>query len=140
MMVFYTGGTRSASGILAEQSKNSERSAQRFSLNKMVSLVKPFAEALIQSDLVSAGQLLDQNWNLKRSLASGVTNDQIDEIYSTAILNGAIGGKLLGAGTGGFMLFLVPPHRQHEVSSALNKLKRVYWDFDLFGSTVIMQK
>lgn len=139
MMVFYTGRTRSASGILAEQSKNSKRSAHRRSIDQMVSLVKPFSEALIQSDMSNAGRLLVENWNLKRSLASGVTNNHVDEIYSTAILNGAVGGKLLGAGAGGFMLFLVPPNRQKEVSSALCKLKRVYWDFDSFGSTVIMQ-
>lgn len=138
MMVFYTGGTRSASKILAEQSQNSESLLHRSSLDQMVKLVDPFRDALINADPLSAGRLLDENWNLKRTLASGVSNHAIDCIYETALSNGAIGGKLLGAGTGGFMLFLAPPNKHNDISKALNKLKQFYWNFDLFGSTVIM--
>ena len=139
MMVFYTGGTRSASKILGEQTQNSAKSSHRRALDKMVQLVDPFCDALLSADILNAGRLLNENWNLKRTLASGVTNNEIDEIYATALKHGAIGGKLLGAGAGGFMLFLAPPERHKEISTALQKLKQVYWNFDLFGSTVIMQ-
>jgi len=139
MMVFYTGGTRSASKILAEQTQNSAHSSHRRALDTMVQLVDPFCDALLTADILNAGRLLHENWDLKRTLASGVTNNEIDEIYSTALNHGAIGGKLLGAGAGGFMLFLAPPDTHKAISTALQKLKQVYWNFEPFGSTIIMQ-
>ncbi|MDB2524204.1 hypothetical protein N9X35_02870 [Amylibacter sp.] len=139
MMVFYTGGTRSASKILAEQTENASKKNHRNSLDEMVKLVEPFSDALIKANISEAGLMLDTNWRLKRTLASGVSSNEIDEIYEAASINGAVGGKLLGAGAGGFMLFLVPPERHNDVSHALRHLKQVFWNFDILGSSVIMQ-
>ena len=139
MMVFYTGGTRSASKILAEQTENSSKKNHRSSLDEMVKLVQPFSDAVAKANTREAGLLLDTNWQLKRTLASGVSSNEIDEIYTTATSNGAIGGKLLGAGAGGFMLFLVPPERHIDVANALRHLRQVFWNFDTQGSNLIMQ-
>ena len=139
MMVFYTGGTRSASTILAEQTKNSEQPSHKKSLDEMVKLVKPFSDAIISGDALSAGRLLDENWKLKRTLASAISNNDIDEIYKIAINNGAVGGKLLGAGQGGFMLFLAPPDRQESIKMALRRYKQVFWNFEILGTSLIYQ-
>lgn len=139
MMVFYTGNTRSASSILAEQTKNSGYLAHRNSLDEMVKLVEPFGVSLAAANVPEAGRLLDENWTLKRTLASGVSNNEIDEIYSIAKKNGAVGGKLLGAGASGFMLFLVPPNCHNDVARSLSKLKQVFWDFETSGTSLIMR-
>lgn len=82
------------------------------------------------------GDVLNEGWRLKRTLASGISNPILEEYYETALKAGATGGKLLGAGGGGFLLFYVPEASQKHVRESL-KLPEIPWSFDRQGSTVI---
>ena len=84
------------------------------------------------------GELLDQSWRLKRELADNVTTPEIDEIFTTAMDAGAIGGKLLGAGGGGFVLLFVEPDKQPAVKDKLKDLIRVDFGFDEVGSKIVL--
>ena len=84
------------------------------------------------------GKLLDESWRLKRSLSNSVSTDQIDRMYEAALEAGAIGGKLCGAGGGGFMLLFVPPRKQRHVGKALNNLLRVPFNFETLGSQIVV--
>jgi len=86
------------------------------------------------------GQLLHNSWQIKRTLSDLVSPPQIDLIYQTACDHGAIGGKLLGAGGGGFMLFFAEPHRQSAIREALSSLVHVGFQFETTGSTTIFSK
>ena len=83
------------------------------------------------------GELLHEGWMLKRSLADGVTTPLIDEIYGAARSQGAIGGKLIGAGGAGFLLLFVPPEKQEKVQQALDRYLTVPFSFEYTGSTII---
>ena len=83
------------------------------------------------------GKLLNETWKLKRSLASNISNSQIDSIYKEAMKAGVSGGKLLGAGSGGFMIFFVKPEYQSQVKTALSKLLYVPFRFENLGSQII---
>ena len=84
------------------------------------------------------GRILDEGWQMKRNLASGISNDQIDSRYRLAIEAGAEGGKICGAGNGGFLLLLVRPERQDDVRQALSDLKAVPIGYEVHGSSVLM--
>jgi D-glycero-alpha-D-manno-heptose-7-phosphate kinase len=88
-------------------------------------------------DLGAFGELLHETWMLKRRLAQNVTNSEVDAIYQTARDHGALGGKLLGAGARGFMLFFVPPEKQAALKAALNHFVWVPFRFESDGSTTI---
>ena len=105
LLMFYTGTTRSANTILAEQTKNITSEDKAKNLLKMCGLAKDMKVALENNDISSFGRILDEGWQLKKELASGIANPAIDEAYEIAMKNGALGGKLLGAGGGGFLLF-----------------------------------
>ena len=137
LMVFYTGIERKASDILKSQNANNSDEKNIRNLHKMVQLVPNFKSALNQCDLKLCGEILNANWELKKELASDITNFQINEIYDAAISAGAYGGKLLGAGAGGFMAFLAPKQNHKEIREALKNLSRHYWRSDKVGSTVI---
>ena len=100
LMMFYTGTTRSANTILAEQTKNITSEDKAKNLLKMCGLAKDMKSALESNDISSFGKILDEGWQLKKELASGIANPEIDEAYEIAMKNGALGGKLLGAGGG----------------------------------------
>lgn len=119
LRLYYIGNQRSASAILAEQKKNTSDKDKFQALSKMVELVYELKGALVNGDLGSFGHLLHENWMLKQSLASGISNDQIGGNYNAAIDAGALGGKLLGAGGGGFMLFYVPEDKHKAVDVAM---------------------
>jgi D-glycero-alpha-D-manno-heptose-7-phosphate kinase len=89
------------------------------------------------SDLREFGQLLDEGWRAKRSLSERVSTPEIDDLYATAQQAGAVGGKLTGAGGGGFLLLFVPPDRQVAVRSALGRLVHVPFGFEYSGSQII---
>ena len=89
-----------------------------------------------REEIESFGKLLNEFWKLKKSLSSRVTTNAIDEIYDTAIKAGAIGGKLCGAGGGGFMLLFVPPRKQRMVKKALKELLYVPIRFETLGSQI----
>ena len=119
LCAFYLGTTRSASEILQEQSKNMDNEAKAQNLVKMCDLAVQMKATLIDSDLNAFGEILHESWQLKRGLASGITNPEIDELYEKAKKAGAVGGKLLGAGGGGFLLFYCPLEKQALLSSTL---------------------
>ncbi|HAK70129.1 MAG TPA: GHMP kinase, partial [Cryomorphaceae bacterium] len=88
-------------------------------------------DALTQGKLDDFGSILHKNWLLKQSLASGITNQRINNFYATALDAGALGGKLLGAGGGGFMLFYVPVHKQFAVDEAMQTLDAEPFNFNM---------
>ncbi|MDM0108309.1 GHMP kinase [Variovorax sp. J22R24] len=137
IVVFYTGIARSASGILKEQSSNvTESAAKQELLKRMVALVYQLRSELQDGKLDSMGEILDENWQLKKQLASGVTNTAIDDWYAKAKSNGALGGKLLGAGAGGFLMFYAPAERHDAIERALG-LRRIHFGFESLGSRII---
>ena len=109
-------------------------------LRMMKSLVDSAADILLdpKAPIRELGELMHQSWQLKRELADSVSNSQIDEIYDAARAAGAIGGKLLGAGGGGFMVLVVDPEKRAQVRERLNKLIAVNVGFDTEGSKIVI--
>jgi D-glycero-alpha-D-manno-heptose-7-phosphate kinase len=138
LALYFTGFSRTASEIAQEQIKvTSQREKE---LNTMFQLVDE-AEAIVRStsrSLDEFGQLLHENWKIKRTLTHKITNAHIDEIYEAGVSAGALGGKLLGAGSGGFMLFYVPPERREALRARLKKLLCVPFKFSNKGSHVVV--
>lgn len=139
LRLYYIGNQRSASKILAEQKKNTSQSDKFAALEKMVDLVYELKEVLIQGELEKFGDLLHQNWLLKQSLAKGITNPRINELYSSALEAGARGGKLLGAGGGGFMLFYADEDKHQALDEKMKALDAEFFPFEMEtdGSKVI---
>ena len=135
LMMFYTGDVRSANSILAEQKKNMSSEDKARNLQQMCVLAEDMKSALENNDLSSFGDLLNEGWKLKRTLASGISNPAIDEAYETAMANGALGGKLLGAGGGGFLLFYCEPDKQEQLRVAL-KMRPFPFKFEKDGTSV----
>jgi D-glycero-alpha-D-manno-heptose-7-phosphate kinase len=137
-LTFYTGATRSASALLAKQSEDvAADEAKRRCLCRMVSLVDETRRALQAGKLEDFGQLLHENWRLKTSLTAGITNEQVDRWYRLAREAGAWGGKLLGAGEGGFLLIQAPLERHEAVQRALADIRPVPLRFERNGSQII---
>lgn len=137
LMMFFTGFTRMSSEIQKENKLTDEgKTAQ---LLEMLSLVDEAESVLTDrhSDLNEFGRLLDVTWQLKRQTGSKVSTDSIDGVYSLAKDAGAIGGKLLGAGGGGFFVFYVEKDKQAKVKEALKDFMYVPFEFENGGSTVI---
>jgi len=136
LLMFYTGTTRSANTILAEQTKNITSEDKARNLLKMCGLAKDMKVALENNDISSFGKILDEGWHLKKELASGIANPAIDEAYEIAMKNGALGGKLLGAGGGGFLLFYCEEEKQEQLKKAIG-LKELDFSFERDGTSVI---
>ena len=117
MVVFFTGITRSAAGVLTEQ--NNRTVVNRKSLNSLLGLVDIFGKKLARGNFKAMGEILNESWMIKRKLASKISNEQIDKLYETGIKNGSWGGKILGAGGGGCILFLVSKKRKEELKEAI---------------------
>ncbi len=136
LMLFYTGIKRTASKIA--KSYVQDIASKEKILNKISDMVEEGVSILSGGeDIVSFGKLLHEYWQLKRGLSKKVSSDHIEEIYDQAMAAGAVGGKLLGAGGGGFMLLFVPPSKQRKVKEKLNKLLYVPFKFDFSGSRII---
>ncbi len=138
LLLFFTGISRFASEI--EKSKIVNFNSKKVELNKMHEMVDFSIEILINKnkDIDDFGRLLNEGWHYKKSLSSMVSNNEVDEIYETAIKAGALGGKLLGAGGGGFILFYVPQQKQAEIIKLLKHLIHVPFKFENSGSTVAL--
>jgi D-glycero-alpha-D-manno-heptose-7-phosphate kinase len=135
LLMLYTGLTRRADDILSEQSRNSvDDEEKRASLRGMVDLAGQMWDALNCSELDGLGELLHANWMEKRRLASGISNPTIDHWYETARAHGAIGGKILGAGGGGFLLLYAPVERHEDICRALPELRPISFHFEPQGS------
>jgi len=137
LMLFFTGFSRTASEIAEEQIK--ETSNKKKELSAMHEMVGTAMDILNTSkdNFDEFGKLLNESWQIKRSLTSKISTPIIDEIYESALRAGATGGKLLGAGGGGFVLFFVKPELQPQVRKALSKLLYVPFRFDTLGSQII---
>jgi D-glycero-alpha-D-manno-heptose-7-phosphate kinase len=138
LMLFFPGRSRFSSAAAASMTESiSRRSA---SLRRMVAMVADGIEILRHGDLNDFGQLLHEGWVLKRGLSDKISSAEIDDLYERARREGATGGKLLGAGSTGFILFFVPPERQPAVLAALSpQCINVPFDLDHEGATVIYQ-
>ncbi len=135
LMLFYTGTTRPASSILLEQKKNMDE--KQALMKKMKEQAAQVRDALTHGDLEAFGNLLSEGWLLKRQLVGGITSPETDALYEKAIKAGAIGGKLLGAGGGGFLLFYCPPQRQDAVRRAMSGLKEITAALEPQGTKII---
>ncbi|MBM3213684.1 GHMP kinase [Candidatus Poribacteria bacterium] len=143
LLLFYTGIERKANAVLAEQKQNiPERSEYFLLLKKLVPRTLELLDELNRTPtrgplIEEFGTILHDGWLLKRQFASKVSNSQIDAMYETALEAGAIGGKLLGAGGGGFLLLCVPIDRQERVREALGHLREFPFDFVQDGSKMV---
>jgi D-glycero-alpha-D-manno-heptose-7-phosphate kinase len=104
---------------------------------EMVTLARKMQDSLNNNEIESFGQLLHKNWLLKRRMATGVSTPQIDTWYKIARDNGATGGKLLGAGGGGFLLFYAPERSHEKIKKALFDLKYQHFQFEPQGSKIL---
>jgi D-glycero-alpha-D-manno-heptose-7-phosphate kinase len=138
LMLFFTGFQRTASEVACEQIQNtSEKTAELRTMKQMVDEAVDILNSPERS-IEDFGKLLNESWKLKRGLSSRVTTSEIDRMYDTALEAGAIGGKLCGAGGGGFMLLFVPPRKQRLVRQALKQLLHVPFRFETLGSQIIL--
>lgn len=138
LLMLYVGGVHSASEILQEQSKNIGKPGDKEeNLKKMCELTKKLKKELEKGNVDALGEILHESWMLKKTLANGISNKNIDNWYNTAIKNGALGGKLLGAGGGGFLLFYVPKDKKKQVIKSLPELTELEFKFDHQGSIPI---
>jgi len=136
LVLLFTGKQRTAEKITRRFIKKIN-SAKKKEIKDILSLVKVAKDLIIKSDHYAFGQLLDEGWNLKKKLDKKITNNFLDDIYKKAKLNGAIGGKILGAGAGGFFLFYVPQDVKKNFLNKMNFLTEVPFLFENNGSQII---
>ena len=138
LKLFWTGHQHDASSVLKRVSANIPRRVEH--LRQMRAQAHQLHELITQShwDVGELGKIIDQGWHLKRELANCVSNNSIDEWYERAKKAGAEGGKLCGAGGGGFLLFVVKPDKQASVKEALRELPEVAIEYEAYGSRVLL--
>jgi D-glycero-alpha-D-manno-heptose-7-phosphate kinase len=136
-LVLFTGRTRSASEVLAQQSTALRDADRRTLMRRMVALAFDLKRELESGHLDAVGSLLDENWRLKAQLAAGISDAQIDGWYAAGMAHGALGGKLLGAGNGGFLMFYAPPEAHAAIAAALPGLLPVKFHFDRNGAQIV---
>jgi D-glycero-alpha-D-manno-heptose-7-phosphate kinase len=136
LMMFYTGQQRSADGPLTKQRHAVKSGEAVDALCRMRDLAFEFRDRLTQGDVTALGPLLHENWQLKRSLADGISSGRIDGWYEQARSAGATAGKILGAGTGGFLVLLAPPERQDAIRAELSALRELPFRFSAHGTQI----
>ena len=138
ILMFYTKLTHDANKILSEQSKNIVSNEEKIkSQIQLCELARDLKAHLERGDVDYLGEILDKSWQIKKTLSNGIANPTIDDIYNKAIKAGASGGKLLGAGGGGFMLFYVRPKYQTSVRKALEEYPEIDFKIDYEGATIV---
>ncbi len=135
LLLFYTGQKRAAETILTEQQENIQNKLPI--LSQLKHMAFSAVEELQRGDIDCIGHMLNESWNLKKQLASGITNGRIDNFYTIAMNSGALGGKLTGAGGGGFLLIYCPYGKRDSVRSALHELREIPVRLEESGSKVI---
>jgi D-glycero-alpha-D-manno-heptose-7-phosphate kinase len=135
LLLLYTGCAREASPILALQSAQMDHTWYRRRVGELALFAEEFRTALTAGDWLECGLIMDESWAIKRNFAH-VTNSVIDDAYGAAMSQGAVGGKICGAGNGGFLLFVAPPETHQQIVAAL-KLEQLKFKFDRDGSTLI---
>ena len=136
LMLFFTGKTRESASILAEQKSNIEKKADL--LKAMAQQAEQVRKAIATGAIDSLGSLLHKAWEAKRKLAGTITNSQLDKIYERALKAGALGGKISGAGGGGFFLLCVPSDKRQSVRQALTDLREMPFRLEKGGSRVVL--
>lgn len=136
ILVFFTGRTRSAASVLSDQNAAINTNNRRSLMRRMVQIAFEMKEQLELGSLEFIGEMLNENWRLKSQLSSGISNTEIDTLYDIAMASGALGGKLLGAGNGGFLLLFAPKDRHRQITKALSHLKPVKFRFDRTGTQI----
>jgi D-glycero-alpha-D-manno-heptose-7-phosphate kinase len=136
LMLFYTGMTRSAGAILGEQKQNI--SARLETLREMKRQAYEIHENLVNGSMDRMGEIMHQGWLYKKQLAGKISNAEIDRMYEAAIEAGALGGKIAGAGGGGFLLLYCPPERQAAVRRTLSGLRELPFSLERDGTKVIL--
>ena len=140
LLLYFTGIVRNSFEIQTDVSKSVRQVDKEKTMDEMNHLshtALKFFESNKLSDLDEVGRLLDETWKLKRSISNRISNSTIDELYDKAIKNGALGGKLLGAGGGGFLLFYVPEEKQDEFRKSFANLLEIPFNFDEYGTKLI---
>ncbi len=138
LLLLYTGITRSASELLLKQSQGLRNDKQKkANLQRMVELVYILYKEIQNNNITAFGEILHENWQLKKSLEGNITTNQIDAWYETARKSGAVGGKILGAGAGGFLLLYAPKEKHDAICQSLPDLKPINFTFEREGSKII---
>jgi D-glycero-alpha-D-manno-heptose-7-phosphate kinase len=135
LSLFYSGITRKAGAILTEQSARTEENKD--ALLRMRALAGEARAAIIAHDWARLGAVLEEGWQLKRGLASGITSDEFDRRFADAKAAGAFGGKVTGAGGGGFLLLVHPPERSRQIAAALSPMARLPVRITSEGSRIL---
>lgn len=139
LALFYTGLTRDARDILGDQQRGLAGDEEKFRAHvRLRDYARELRDQLRRNSIADLGRLLHESWQLKRNLASGITNERIDDWYAKALAAGAEGGKLLGAGGGGFLLFYCRPERQDRLRAALGDLQAMRFEMDPQGTRLIL--
>jgi len=137
-LLFYTGITRSASALLKQQADEITNNENKHStLNRMVQLAYDMRNELQKNNVSAFGDILHENWMLKKSITSGISNSFIDQWYNAARNAGATGGKILGAGAGGFLMVYAPKERHEAIKAALPNLRLIPIGFESLGSRIV---
>ena len=138
LLVFYTGLTRSASDLLQRQTNEMEGNKKKQAIMKrMVQLTYHLASELQKNNTEAFGEILHESWMQKKSMIDGISNSEIDNWYKLARCAGALGGKILGAGAGGFLLIYAHKENHPTIRSALNMLRQIPMAFESLGSRII---
>ena len=136
LLMFYVGNERKASQILKEQNENMNQEEKYEMTRKMVKLAEDLKDSLSRGSIKRFGEILHEGWLLKKEVANSISNPMLDEYYEKALKAGAMGGKVLGAGGGGFFLFYCEPKYQNKVRRTLS-LRELKFSFDSEGSKII---
>jgi len=138
MLMFYTGIVRSASNVLQQQSDAvAADKAKKQALVRMTELVDVLRDEISRGNTDALGEILHENWMLKKGLTAAISSGDIDDYYDAARKAGARGGKLLGAGGGGFMVFSAPKERHADIKNALSSLRHVDFGFENMGTSIV---
>ena len=142
LLLFFTGAARQSWQILAEQEKSTQEHSPRplEALHEIKDLAYQMRDVLKAGDLAAFAAMLNESWHAKKRVSARISNSRIDSLYELAIHNGALGGKITGAGGGGFLLLFCQPQRQDAVRQALGRegLKEMTFGFDFQGAHVLV--
>jgi len=141
LLIFYTGITRNANTILLEQNKELEKNKNKVNdLLKMTDFAREIKKSFISGNIDDLGEILHESWHIKKSITDKISNSEIDEIYNKAIKNGAKGGKILGAGGGGFLMLYCKKEDQQKLKKELGFMKLLNYKFESYGSQIIFHQ
>lgn len=140
LMLFYTGISRQTSDILEQQNSNENILDKYNDLISIERIAGQMYHAVMEGELEEVGLILDRSWQIKKTLSGGITNTAIDKMYGEALNAGALGGKICGAGGGGFLLLYCEQKNQEAVRNALWELRELPFNFSRYGSRIMLNE